>query len=269
MRRSLIVAVLCSVCLSATASAYVLPVTDVANWLRNQAIRVQTELHAVLQDEQRRLIRKMSRRITEYIGDVRARYGIHDPDPPRWRTHDFESDAYLWGRDYLAALNYGDASGNAFVGIARPLLERELIPSDVSGEARDALTRAYATLDLADAIAIDDTHQAGLVRYNGRSISNATNLFDLDALDEGTTESTTAVLDKLGASAVLELKQKQTRNDLLVAAVELALLENLRRRNTEAVVMNDRLSTNAYYRQYSGSFFTAAAAEAAATWRQP
>jgi hypothetical protein len=269
MRRRLIIAGLCVVCLSATVRAYVLPVTDVANWIKNQAIRAQTELHAILQDEQRQLIRKMSRRITEYIGDVRARYGIKDPDPPRWRTHDFESDQYEWGREYLAALNYGDASGASFTAVARPAEPLDAIPADVPVDVRDALVRSYAELDLATAIEIDATHQAGLVRYNGRSISNATNLFDLDALDEDTTESTTAVLDKLAASGVVELKQKQTRNDLLIAAVELSLLENMRHRNAEAVAMNQRIESERYYRSYAESFFTEASVNAASTWRQP
>jgi hypothetical protein len=268
MRRRLIVAGLCLVCLTATAQAYVLPVTDIANWIKNEAIRAQTELHAVLQDEQRRLIRKMSRRITEYIGDVRARYGINDPDPPRWRTHDFESDLFAWGRDYLAALNYGDPSGAAFTSVARPALTLDALP-DMPPEVRAELLRDNAILDVANAVAIDATHQAGLVRYNGRSISSATNLFDLDALDEDTSESTTGVLDKLAASGVIELKQKQTRNDLLLDAVELALLENVRKRNAEVVLMNQRIQAATYYRSYADSFFTDAAMNAAATWRQP
>lgn len=269
MRRRFIGAAVCVVCLGATAHAYVLPVTDVANWIKNQAIRAQTELHSLLQDEQRRLIRKMSRRITEYIGNVRARYGINDPDPPRWRTHDFESDTFEWGRDYLAALNYGDAAGISFNSIARPLESIDILPANVPAEAEQALRRAYATLDLANAVAIDETHQAGLVRFNGRSIHKATNAFDLDALDEDTSESTTAVLDKLNASAVLELKQKQTRNELLTAALELALLDNIRRRNAESVAMDQRLHTAAYYRAYAASFFTGTATESAAAWRQP
>lgn len=269
MLRRLMIAVLCVVCLATPARGYVLPVTDVAVWIKNLTTRIQTELHALLQEQQQLLVLKMSRRISEYIGNVRARYGIKDDDPPRWRIHDFESDRYEWGREYLAALNYGDPSGTGFARAARPVTPIGSAPADLSPAARDALARASATVDLGTAFAVSGAHQAGLIRYNGRALSTATNLFEADALNQDTTESATAALDKLNASAVVELKQKATRNQLLVAVLELALLENVRRRNAEVIVMNQRLSAASYYRSYSRSFFTQDAAVAAAAWRQP
>jgi hypothetical protein len=131
------------------------------------------------------------------------------------------------------------------------------------------LQRAYATLDIADAVLRDGTNQSGLLRFGGRSLYAATNRFELDALDGDVSQSTSAVLDKLNASAVLELKQKQGTNDLLVTAVEIAVLDNKRRRDAEAIAINRRMRRLQYYRAYGNTFFSAAATETAAAWRQP
>jgi hypothetical protein len=251
------------------AHAYVLPVTDVFNWIRNQATAIQTEWQNQVLRQQFVTVRKMARRLSEYVGDLRARFAVQHGDPPRWRTHDFESDRYLYGRVYGAALNYGDATGRAVDVISRPAPTLTDVPPTTTAPARRDITRALETLDVADALLRDGTHQSGLLRYGGRSLYFAANAFELDALDGDVAQSTTAVLDKLNAAAILELKQKQGRNDLLATALELALLDTKRRRDTETIAMNQRLRAKQYYRAYAGTFFRPESAAIAAAWRQP
>jgi hypothetical protein len=267
--RAILVVALVTALGAAQASAYVLPVTDVFNWIRNQAIALQTEWQNEVLRQNFVIVRKMARRLSEYVGDLRARFGVHDDDPPRWRTHDFESDRYLYGRVYGAALNYGDASGQAVATITRPAPTMADLPSTMTPDARLDISRAFATLDVADALLREDTNQSGLLRYGGRSLYAAANTFELDALDGDVAQSTDAVLDKLNAAAILELKQKQGRNDLLLVAVELALLDTKRHRDTEAIAMNQRLRAKQYYRAYSATFFRPESADIAAAWRQP
>jgi hypothetical protein len=248
--------------------AYVLPVTDVFLLIRNQVISVQTEWQTQVLDQERRIIRKLGRRLSEYVGDLRARFGVTFDDPPRWRTHDFESDRYLFGRVYGAALNYGDPGGQAVDAISRPAVPLALVTTRPA-EALQHLQRAYATLDIADAVLRDGTNQSGLLRFGGRSLYAATNTFEQDALDGDFSQSTSAVLDKLNGAAVLELKQKQGTNDLLVTAVEIAVLDNKRRRDAEAIAINRRIRTLQYYRAYGDTFFSGVAMDTAAAWRQP
>lgn len=250
-------------------SAYVLPVTDFLNWIRNQATAFQTEWQNQVLDLQDVTIRKMARRLSEYVGDLRVRFGIHHADPPRWRIHDFESDRFLYGRVYGAALNYGDATGQAIATISRPAPSLTDLPPVVTGTARRDITRAFATLDIADAILRTGTHQNGLLRYGGRALHTAADAFESDALDGDVSQSTAALLDKLNAAAVLELKQKQGRNDLLATALELALLDTKRRRDTETIAMNQRLRAKQHYRAYAATFFRPESAALAAAWRQP
>jgi len=269
MRARLLVLILVLTTLAGSASAFVLPVTDVANWLRNQAIRAQTYLHLGLQDQQRLLITKMARRLSAVIGSLQARYGIRDPDPPRWRIHDFESEAFPHARAYLAALNYGDAGGQAYRTIARPVASLAALPPDTPVAIRQALAHARATIDIADALMTTGAHQAGQIRFNGRQLDRATTDLAATALDADETQSTTAVLDTLNAAAVLELKQQQARVQLLVTAVELAVLDNVRHRNAEVIAMNQRLRAEAHFRTYAATIWPDAEDARAAAWRQP
>jgi hypothetical protein len=254
---------------TARANAYVLPVTDVFNWIRNQAISLQTAWQIDVLNEQRRTVRKMARRLSEYVGDLRARFAVRFDDPPRWRTHDFESDRYLYGRIYGAALNYGDSTGRAVESISRPTATVTEVPPSLTPTARRNLERAFATIDVADAILRDGTNQSGIIRYGGRSLIAATSVFDQDALDPDFEQSTSAVLDKLNASAVLELKQKQGRNDLLATALEMAVLDNKRHRDAETIAMNQRLRATQYYREYARTFFSPESLATASAWRMP
>ena len=80
-------------------------VSDPAITVRNTVTAVVKELLANLQEQQRRQIRRMSRRLSLFT-DLQ-KYKL--PEPPRWRIHIFnDPDAVLFAGDYHAALNYGD-----------------------------------------------------------------------------------------------------------------------------------------------------------------
>lgn len=269
IRARLVAATLALLLSSAPAAAYVLPVTDVLNWLRNQATAIQTALQNDVLDTKYQVVQKMARRLSESVGDLRRRFGVGHDDPPRWRIHDFESDRYPYGRVYGAALNYGDSAGTAVDIISRTAPTLTDLPPTLSPTARRDISRALATLDIADAVLRSGTHQAGLLRYGGRSLYAAAAAYELDALDGDIEQSTTAVLDKLNASAILELKQKQGRNDLLTTALEVALLDTKRRRDTETVAMNQRFRTALHYRRYAATFFPPESAALVDGWRQP
>src|SRR3954463_7895895 len=110
MRRPICLAILLVLfgCLAVQAQ---ISVYDPAITIRNTTTAVIKELLANLQEQQRRQIRRMSRRLSFYT-DLQ-RYNL--PEPPRWRIHIFNvPEAVLFDGDYPAAVNYGDASGNAF-----------------------------------------------------------------------------------------------------------------------------------------------------------
>src|SRR6185369_16254652 len=87
-------------------------VSDPAITVRNTTTAILKELLANLQEQQRRQIRRMSRRLS-FFTDLQ-KYKL--PEPPRWRIHIFndpeavlfafnDPEAVLFAGDYHAALN--------------------------------------------------------------------------------------------------------------------------------------------------------------------
>jgi hypothetical protein len=75
---------------------------------------------------------------------------------------------FLFARAYHAALNYGDASGSASVGISQPLLDADAALSRLSPPGDRALRAQHATLNLTGASVVSATHDTGQLRFNGR-----------------------------------------------------------------------------------------------------
>src|SRR5512138_3768494 len=135
-------------CIAAQAQ---IAVFDPAITIRNTVTASIKELLATLQEQQRRQIRRMSRRLSFYT-DLQ-KYKL--PEPPRWRIHIFnDSELVLFAGDYHAALNYGDPSGNAYRGVTVPLVDtRGLFGEEDPTGIREFAAR-LATINVADATAI-------------------------------------------------------------------------------------------------------------------
>jgi hypothetical protein len=240
-------------------------VHDPAVTIRNTATAVVKELLANLQEQQRRQIRRMSRRLSLFT-DLK-KYEL--PEPPRWRIHVFEDpEAVLLARDYHAALNYGDTSGNAFRGVTVPVIDaRGLLDEEDVFSLRDFAAR-LATINVADATAISATNDTGHVRFNGRREQAAIAQLDSDVLDPSNEQSATAVAEKLCGAAVIAARQRQARAELLVGIVEQLLVDSKRSRDTEASLMNMQLTTWRVGRP-ANTAFGAGTGDALRTWRQP
>src|SRR3954468_8510523 len=90
-------------CMAAQAQ---ITVFDPAITIRNTTTAIVKEMLANLQEQQRRQIRGMSRRLSLFTDLQKYKH----PEPPRWRIHNFnDPEAVLFARDYHAAFNYGDS----------------------------------------------------------------------------------------------------------------------------------------------------------------
>src|SRR3954462_10752786 len=211
MRRPICLAIVLVLfgCLAVQAQ---ISVYDPAITIRNTTTAVVKELLANLQEQQRRQIRRMSRRLS-FFTDLQ-RYKL--PEPPRWRIHIFnDPEAVLFAGDYHAALNYGDASGNAFRRVTVPVIDaRGLFGEEDPAAVREFAAR-LATINIADATAISATNDTGHVRYNGRHEIAAINQLDDDVLDPSDEQSATAVAEKLSGSVLIAARQRQARAEML------------------------------------------------------
>jgi hypothetical protein len=164
MRRRLLLAATILLIGCAAVQAQIV-VFDPAITVRNTVTAVVKELLANLQEQQRRQIRRMSRRLS-FFTDLQ-RYKL--PEPPRWRIHIFnDPETVLFAGDYHAALNYGDASGNAFRSVSVPLIDARGLFGEEDPTAVREFAARLATINVADATAISATNDTGHVRYNGR-----------------------------------------------------------------------------------------------------
>lgn len=252
---------------SGLAASAQIVVYDPAVTARNSVIASIEEYVKNVQDLQRRLLRKMSRRLSVFT-DL-GKYKL--PDAPRWRIHIFgDPSAVLFAGDYNAALNYGDASGNAYREVTVPVVDSPplMFGEDLSPDAIRDFASRLATIDVADATAIADTNDAGHVRYNGRKELAAIDMLEQDVIDPSQEQSTTAVLDKLSGASVIGTRQRQARAELLVGITEQLLVESKRERDTEAALINMQLTTWRDGRA-ANEAFVAGTGDALSRWRQP
>ena len=242
-------------------------VNDPAVTARNSATAVVREYLLNVQRAQSQQLRLMAQRLSRFTG--LDKYAI--ADVPEWRIHvffDAPEEPVLFARDYHAALNYGDASGNAYLGVTVPLDATAMAEEDVSVAALRDFAARLATINVADAAAISATNDAGHVRYNGRRELAAIGRLESDVIDPSEEQGTTAVLEKLSGAAVIGARQRQARAQLLVGIVEQLLVDSKRERDTEASLMNMQLAT---WRNggAANDAFVAGSGDALRTWRQP
>ena len=240
-------------------------VYDSAVTFRNSVTATLKEYLLTLQREQHRLLARMAQRLSMFT-DLR-KYTL--PDAPRWRTHAWENhEVYLFSTAYHAALNYGDASGAAYLGISQPVLDAASALGRLTPTARRAITAQLATLDLADAAVIAATNDTGQLRYNGREELRAIEGLDRDVTNGSLEQSTTAILDKISGAVLIGARQRQARAQLLSGVVEQLLVEGKRARDTEASTMNMQLVA---WRDgpAANTAFVAGSGEALRVWRQP
>ena len=204
-------------------------------------------------------IQRMSRGLGNMGGYRVPTIAITTHDPSRWE----------YGRPWIQALNSGDATGAAYLSTALPLLRPTTTPAGLTAAARRSLERQYATIEIADSVAMMAGHQVALSRgYHGR-LQTAVQALENDVLNGLLSyHEMTAILDKIAAGELLGRRQDMASNQLLSHALEQLLSRSKRQRDTEAATINMQLTTWRDGRAANHSF-VAGTGDALRTWRQP
>jgi len=263
MRRGVLLALALTLLTGSVASAQWV-VNDPAVTARNAAIAVLKEYLLNTQTDQRRQLRKMSRRLSSVTN--LDKYLV--PDVPRWRTHGLPYPAYspLTGA-FLSALAYGDTTGTAWLPGTDALETAATLLGRLNPTARRTILARLATVDFADAVAIGALNDTGQLRFNGRRELAAISALEGDVLDPSQDQSTTAVLDKLSGSALIADRQRQARIQLLAGVLEQLLIDNKRARDSESGALN--MQTQQWLiGQAANDAFVAGTGDALRTWRQ-
>lgn len=264
IRRTAALIVVISALTASSAGAFA--VTDWLTTLEHRFLVGWKESILWVLGEEVRQIREMAQRLSLFT-DL-AKYAA--ADAPRWRTRRID-DPLRATEAYMNALNGGDPIGRGYDVVAR----RRAAAGDVLAslgedevDAEHAIRSALATLDLADSAIITGTHQTGQIRGNRRRELNAIAALEQDVTDPDTTQSTTAVLDKMSAAGLIRGRQQQRRLQLLAALNEQLLVDAKRSRDTDVAAMNMQLGRLLGGRAVAASL-VAGSAQDFRTWRQP
>jgi hypothetical protein len=243
---------------AATARAQMV-VIDPANLSQTILIAERTWQHYQELRRQYETILRMSRGLGNMEGYRVPAVAITTHDPSRWE----------YGRPWIQGLNSGDATGAAYRSTVLPLLRPTTTPATLTPAARRTLERQYATIEIADSVAIMAGHQVALSRgYHGR-LQTAVQALEDDVLNGRLSyHEMTAILDKIAAGELLGRRQDAASNQLLSHALEQLLSRSKRQRDTEAATINMQLTTWRDGRAANGAF-VAGTGDALRTWRQP
>lgn len=244
------------------ASAQIV-VHDSATTARNTNTAVLKEMILATQQQQHERLRRMATRLSAHASLDR----YVPANPPLWPARG--PGRSLYAEAYNEALVSGDPSGSAYLDLAHQLMAAHSVLDRLESRPRRWLATQLASVDAADATIVAATHDVGRLRANGRDHE----LRSIDSLethvsDPSSTQSATAVLDKIAGAGLVGARQRQARVRLLVAVVEQLLLDGKRARDIEAAVINAQLATW-HGASAVNHAFAVGAADALRTWRQP
>jgi hypothetical protein len=187
------------------------------------------------------------------------RYRI--PDAP-WASHDE-------ALPMLAGLNTGLNVPQAYTASVDALDALADVLSGAPAALRGRLGTRYGAIQLADSIARLGIQQAGTVRGSGPAVLRAIQAMDEDAsAGPDAYQSQTAILNKINAASVLGLRIAEQGTQFMAHTVEQLLIENLRKREAEAELMNAHSYQWQYGARYGAEIFDKTA-ERLDGWRQP
>jgi hypothetical protein len=131
------------------------------------------------------------------------------------------------------------------------------------------LSAHYAGIAAAERLLKRAIDQAKAVRIGGASMMRAIQALDDDAVsDADEYHVETALLNKITGASVLGLRIAERGTQFLAHTVEQLILENMRKRDTEAQLMNAHLFQWNYGARYGSELFSHTA-KGLDGWRQP
>ncbi|HKV98808.1 MAG TPA: hypothetical protein VJN96_03230 [Vicinamibacterales bacterium] len=167
--------------------------------------------------------------------DIATRYHAHSLD---WTYHDLSNGA-LYAQQILRALNEGDLSGAAYRQVTDPLDT----PTDIIGYLPPSLLRrltdSYAAIEVQDSMTRLAVDQTGTARTDGPFTLQAVRNVEHDIANTGDAfHSQTALLEKINAAFAIDLRLDEQTNQFQLTTLEQILVDNTRKRDAEAQLMN-------------------------------
>jgi hypothetical protein len=184
--------------------------------------------------------------------DIASRYHAHSLE---WTYHDLTAGT-LYAQQMLRALNEGDVTGAAYREFVDPLD----MPADIIGRLPASLQRRladrYGAIELQDSIARLAVDQTGTARTDGPFTLQAVRNVEHDIVNPADGfHSQTALLEKINAALAISLRLEEQTNQFQLSALEQSLVDQTRKRDTEARLMNATINQWRFGAAYGEDLF--------------
>jgi hypothetical protein len=193
--------------------------------------------------------------------DIASRYHAYSR---AWDLHDLGA---LYADPLLRALNDGDVTGAAYRGLVDPLDVPTDVVARMSPTLQHRLADQYGAIELQDSVSRLAVDQTGSARTDGPLTLQAVNNVEHDIDNPADAfQSQTALLEKINAAFAVGLRIEEQTNQFQLTALEQLLVDNTRKRDAEARLMNATIYQWRFGLTYGQDLFRATAADLE-TWR--
>ena len=170
---------------------------------------------------------------------------------------------------WQSAINTGQGVATGYAAATEPLSAYGSALGNVPSDQLDRLEKDYGTVELSDGASQAAIQLVGQLRSNAPQVETAISNLEADSLSSDPDMNTEiAVLNKINAAGVINLRNTQDANKLLTALAERQILEAKRERDGQARAFNEHIQ---FMSQEPGVLASQAANASAAmlAWRMP
>jgi hypothetical protein len=179
------------------------------------------------------------------------------------------TDTYGTTGGWITGINSGLAVPSGYSQATQSLASYEAALGNIPADQLPRMKTNYATVELTDAANLNAIQTIGQLRANAPAVETTIQNLEDDSLSADPAMNTEmAVLNKINAANVVNVRNSQDTNKLLVALAEEQIVDAKRKRDAEAQAINNHIR----FMTEGNAVMTAQAANASSAmlaWRMP
>jgi hypothetical protein len=179
------------------------------------------------------------------------------------------TNTYGTTQSWETAINTGQGVSGGYSAATESLGTYGTALGNVPADQVERLKKDYGTVELTDGASLAAIQLLGDLRANAPAVENAIQNLESDSLSSDPNMNTEiAVLNKINAAHLINVRNSQDTNKLLAALAERQIVEAKRERDAEARAFNDHIQ----FMAQGQTVLAAQAANASAAmlaWRMP
>jgi isoleucyl-tRNA synthetase len=152
------------------------------------------------------------------------------------------TNAYGTTSGWIAGINGGSDVMAGYTVATSPLGTYGNAFGSIPADQQDRVKKSYANVELTDGANLSGIQTVGQIRGNATGVEAAISNLENDTLSSDPSMNTEiAVLNKINAANLIDVRNTQDANKLLVAMTEQQILQAKRQRDAEAQAFNEHI----------------------------